>query len=139
MCISRRPGWAAFFAAAALCVPAIGQTFTLEGASIDGGGGRSAGGPFDLLSTIGQHDSGTEMSGGGFELSGGFLPGGAPPLCPGDVDGDRDVDLTDLTVLLSSFGTTSGATREDGDLDDDGDVDLTDLTLMLSSFGTWCD
>jgi probable HAF family extracellular repeat protein len=61
----------------------------------------------------------------------------APP-CPGDVDGNGTVDLTDLAILLSNFGTLSGATLEDGDLNGDGAVDLTDLAAMLSSFGTTC-
>jgi len=54
---------------------------------------------------------------------------------PGDVDGDGDVDLTDLATLLTNFGTPSGATRGMGDLDGDGDVDLTDLATLLSNFG----
>lgn len=61
--------------------------------------------------------------------------GGAP--CIGDLDGDNDVDIADLAVLLSHFGA-GGADPEDGDLDGDGDVDLADLTLMLSRFGTSC-
>ncbi|MFN0134820.1 MAG: dockerin type I domain-containing protein [Phycisphaerae bacterium] len=62
---------------------------------------------------------------------------GAPP-CPGDVNGDRNVNLTDLATLLANFGTSSGAAREDGDLDNDGDVDLTDLASLLAVFGTTC-
>ena len=58
--------------------------------------------------------------------------------CPGDVNGDRIVDLSDLATLLANFGTLSGATLEDGDLDGDGDVELPDLTLLLASFGTSC-
>ena len=58
--------------------------------------------------------------------------------CPGDLDGDLDVDLADLAVILSNFGTPFGALPEDGDLDGDGDVDLTDLAVMLSNFGTTC-
>lgn len=61
-----------------------------------------------------------------------------PPPCPGDVDGDRDVDLTDLSILLAHFGQGSGATRGQGDLDGDGDVDLTDLSMLLAHFGTGC-
>ncbi|MFN0137738.1 MAG: hypothetical protein ACKVS9_16660 [Phycisphaerae bacterium] len=60
------------------------------------------------------------------------------PSCPGDVDGDQDVDLTDLSTLLSNFGLGGGAQRDDGDLDGDGDVDLTDLSTLLSRFGTSC-
>ena len=77
------------------------------------------------------------MSGGSFEISGGFLPGAAPASCPGDLDGDRDVDLADLTQLLAHFGTT-GAHPEDGESDSNGDVDLSDLTLLLANFGTNC-
>ncbi|MFQ5805793.1 MAG: hypothetical protein ACE5I3_05015, partial [Phycisphaerae bacterium] len=59
-------------------------------------------------------------------------------LCPGDLDGDFDVDLTDLAQLLAHYGMTSGATYEDGDLDGDGDVDLTDLADLLGNYGTIC-
>lgn len=61
---------------------------------------------------------------------------GAP--CPGDVNGDAAVDLSDLSILLSHFGTTSGAALADGDLDGDEDVNLSDLTLLLSNFGAIC-
>ena len=53
----------------------------------------------------------------------------------GDVDGDGDVDLTDLAVLLSNFGCVGVCP---GDVDGDGDVDLTDLAILLSSFGATC-
>ena len=58
--------------------------------------------------------------------------------CPGDVDGDNDVDLSDLGALLAGFGTQSGATREQGDLNGDGAVDLSDLGELLSQFGSSC-
>jgi Subtilase family len=61
-----------------------------------------------------------------------------PPPCPGDVNGDRRVDLADLSTLLANFGRTSGATRGMGDLDGDGDVDLSDLSTLLSAFGQTC-
>jgi hypothetical protein len=60
------------------------------------------------------------------------------PRCPGDLDSDGSVALGDLSILLSNFGTTAGATPEDGDLDGDGDVDLADLSLMLANFGAIC-
>jgi hypothetical protein len=59
--------------------------------------------------------------------------------CPGDLDGDNDVDLDDLLILLAHYGTTSGATYEDGDIDGDEDVDLNDLTLLLQVYGTVCE
>jgi hypothetical protein len=58
--------------------------------------------------------------------------------CPGDLDGDNDVDLADLAQLLGNYGTTSGAVYEDGDLDGDGDVDLADLAALLGVYGTTC-
>ena len=57
--------------------------------------------------------------------------------CVGDLDGDGDIDLTDLSTLLAHFGT-GGAAPADGDLDGDGDVDLTDLSTLLGVFGQAC-
>ncbi len=58
--------------------------------------------------------------------------------CPGDLDGDMDIDLADLSQLLSNYGMTAGAEYEDGDLDGDGDVDLSDLSALLAVYGTTC-
>lgn len=66
------------------------------------------------------------------------IPGAALiPYLPGDVDDDDDVDLHDLTQLLSNFGTPSAATLADGDVEgcDDEDVDLEDLIILLANFG----
>lgn len=49
----------------------------------------------------------------------------------GDIDGDGDADLQDLSYLLANFGG-DGPT---GDLDGDGDVDLQDLGYLLANFG----
>jgi hypothetical protein len=57
--------------------------------------------------------------------------------CFGDLDGDNDIDLADLSQLLAHYGMT-GMTYEDGDLDEDGDVDLSDLSALLSVYGTEC-
>ncbi|MBW8041487.1 MAG: hypothetical protein FVQ85_16020 [Planctomycetes bacterium] len=52
--------------------------YELSWYTIDGGGGRSSGGQYELLGSIGQPDA-AWSSGGDYELLGGFLPGG--PLC----------------------------------------------------------
>ena len=57
---------------------------------------------------------------------------------PGDLDGDGDVDLSDLAQLLGNYGIAGGASYEDGDLDGDGDVDLSDLAALLGVYGTSC-
>ena len=56
---------------------ASGQ-YELSWYTIDGGGGRSSGGLYTLMGTIGQPDA-AYSAGGNFELLGGFWPGG--PLC----------------------------------------------------------
>jgi hypothetical protein len=49
----------------------------------------------------------------------------------GDLDGDGDIDLGDLGILLGAFGLTNA-----GDTDGDGDTDLADLGTVLSNFGS---
>jgi len=63
-------------------------------------------------------------------------PGASNVAVPGDLDGDGDVDLSDLAQLLANYDVMSGASYEDGDLDGDGDVDLSDLAELLANYGT---
>jgi len=60
------------------------------------------------------------------------------PACPGDLDGDNSVGLSDLATLLANYGTTAGACYYDGDLDGDNDVDLSDLAALLALYGQTC-
>ena len=50
--------------------------------------------------------------------------------CPGDVDADGQVDVTDLLALLGQWSTGGGA-----DLDCDGVVGVTDLLELLAAWG----
>lgn len=68
----------------------------------------------------------------------GFLADPDSQYCAGDVNGDGQIDLTDLATLLMYYGTTSGARFADGDLDRDGDIDIADLALLLAHYGTSC-
>jgi hypothetical protein len=52
---------------------------------------------------------------------------------PGDLDADGDVDLSDLAILLASYGLDAG-----GDVDGDGDTDLADLASLLANYGASC-
>ena len=58
--------------------------------------------------------------------------------CRGDFNGDGEIDLSDLAVLLANYPTASGAVYEDGDFDEDGDIDLSDLAALLAVYGTTC-
>ncbi|GMU80531.1 MAG: hypothetical protein AMXMBFR47_04020 [Planctomycetota bacterium] len=68
-----------------------------------------------------------------------IAPVGAAP-CPGDINGDLTVDITDLAILLSAYGSTAceSGYNAAADSDGDGDVDLADLASLLSLFGTTC-
>ncbi|MCA9310259.1 MAG: hypothetical protein KDA21_03580 [Phycisphaerales bacterium] len=65
-------------------------------------------------------------------------PVAAVPLpCPGDVNGDRRVDFSDLEILLDRWGTT-GIGGMTGDLNSDGNVNFADLNILLDRWGTSC-
>ena len=59
-----------FYLAVAVPLAARAQ-YSLDWATIDGGGGTSTGGVYSVTGTIGQPDAGT-MSGGTYTLAGGF-------------------------------------------------------------------
>ncbi len=59
-----------------------GGTYDITRSTLDGGGGRSTGGSFAVSGTTGQPDAGLVMSGGSFNLSGGFWPAPAPSQLP---------------------------------------------------------
>jgi len=69
------------------------------------------------------------------DLTGEVLPD--TPACPGDVDGDHDVDSTDLNIILTAFGCSAPGPCS-GDADGDGDTDSTDLNIVLTAFGQPC-
>ncbi|MCK5544471.1 MAG: carboxypeptidase regulatory-like domain-containing protein [Desulfobulbaceae bacterium] len=59
------------------------------------------------------------------------------PPCPGDFDGDGDVDRIDLAVFAADFGRTDCDTGEEckGDFDRDNDLDGSDLAVFAADFG----
>lgn len=56
--------------------------------------------------------------------------------CPGDVNGDNTVDVSDLGSLLANFGVSGAGIP--GDLDGNGTVDVSDLGILLANFGLSC-
>jgi serralysin len=59
----------------------------------------------------------------------------APGVCPGDLDGDGRVDLSDLALLLGCLSRGENC----GDADYDGDTDQGDLAVVLANFGKPCE
>lgn len=110
--------------------------FEIPWYSIDGGGGTSEGGQFTVTGTIGQHDTGT-MTGGEFEISGGFWAASSLLQLPGDCEHDGDVDLDDYVCFFAcALGPGQGLQPdcEPFDLDNDGDVDIADYAIFGFQF-----
>jgi len=59
---------------------------------------------------------------------------GVLPDCPGDTDGDGDVDIDDYTNVVLMWGTADPG----ADLDDDGDVDIDDYTEVVLNWASSC-
>lgn len=57
-----------------------GTTYSVDRHTVDGGGGTSSGGTFEIRGTIGQPDADPlqPSAGGVYEITGGFWPGLAP-------------------------------------------------------------
>ncbi len=65
--------WPSAFVILALSVAsASAQTYSIDWSKISSGGGTSTGGVYAVSGTLGQHDAGAPMSGGGYSLTGGF-------------------------------------------------------------------
>lgn len=62
------------------------------------------------------------------------------PTCPGDIDGDGLIAVSDILVLLGDFGCVIPAEPEcPGDANNDGTTNVNDLLVILSSFGDSCE
>ncbi|NPV04889.1 MAG: hypothetical protein HPY67_09175 [Syntrophaceae bacterium] len=60
-----------------------------------------------------------------------IAPNAAP--CPGDLNGDRQVNAADLAIFAANYGLSGS-----GDYNGDGDVDGHDLATLVGAFGTTC-
>ena len=113
--------------------PIGGGDIDLSWHTIDGGGGTSSGGGFELEGTIGQHDAGQTMTGGKFALTGGYWAGAdaAPATpCPWDLDKSGTVNTSDLLALFAQWGTAGPA-----DFDESGTVNTSDLLILFAHWG----
>lgn len=123
--------------ASAVIAQTAGSGFDLSWHTIDGGGGTSVGGTFELSGTIGQPDAGA-MSGGSFDLTGGFWPGldaGVPTCALADVTCDGAVNVDDLLVVLNNWGECGDCSDCAADITGDCTVNVDDLLIVLNNWG----
>jgi hypothetical protein len=70
-----------------------------------------------------------------FGLIGGYIiyhSFAAPnPNLPGDLNADNVVNVSDLSILLTAYGTTNSA----ADINTDGNVNVIDLSILLTHYG----
>ncbi len=121
---------------AALTAPLGAQSgggFDLTWSTIDGGGAmNSAGGAFSLSGTIGQPDAQAApvMSGGGFELTGGFWPVANVCYCVADVNGDGKKNGADVQLFVSCV--LAGGNCSCADVDALNGVTLADVPVFVT-------
>jgi hypothetical protein len=109
-----------------MSLPVLGQsggTYELNWNTIDGGGGQSSGGPYVLAGTTGQPDADWSR-GDGYELLGGFWPGG--PLC--------FVAFDDF-ARFADYWLAGDIT---GDLDASGELDFADVEWFSAFWLEYC-
>jgi hypothetical protein len=53
------------------------------------------------------------------------------PNLPGDLNNDNTVNITDMSILLSNYGTSNAT----ADINGDGTVNVLDLSILLSNYG----
>jgi len=119
-----------FFSTAVAC--AVAEAFEMTRYTVDSGGVmHSTGAEFELSGTIGQPDAGT-LTGGGFQLAGGFWF----ELGPTDCNEDGTVDLLDHDMFTQCLtGPDAGIPGgcECFDVDRSGVIDLRDFATAQST------
>ena len=63
-------------------------------------------------------------------------PISATDVTPGDANEDGSVDVSDLGILATNYGTTTGMGWGQGDFNEDGAVDVSDLGVLATNYGT---
>ena len=110
-----------------LAGPSANGQYELSWYTIDGGGGRSIGGPYTLTGTIGQPDA-AYSKGGNYELLGGFWPGG--PLC--------FVNFEHFTRFAEQWWLTGTGLPADLYEDLDNKVNEHDLRVFVEQWLCYC-
>jgi len=120
---------------------AMAQPFSIDWFTVDGGGGSSTGGAFTLSGTIGQSDAASNptLTGGTFELTGGFWPVSNVCYCLADMNHDGKKDGLDVQSFLNCVLSGSGDCTC-ADTDQAGGVTLADVSVFVNDLisGSTC-
>lgn len=109
------------------------QPYDVSWYTMDGGGGMfSTGGTFSIGGTIGQPDAQVSpvMSGGGFDLTGGFWPVSNVCNCLADMNGDGKKDGRDVQQFVACV--IGGGNCSCADVDQANGVNLADVSVFVS-------
>jgi hypothetical protein len=103
----------------------------IDWSTIDGGGQTfSSGGSFELGGTIGQPDAGPALTGGAFELTGGFWPVANVCYCLGDMNHDGKKDGSDIQQFVNCV--LAGGNCSCADVDQTGGLTISDVPLFVT-------
>ncbi|MCC5823880.1 MAG: hypothetical protein JJU44_11400 [Planctomycetes bacterium] len=114
-----------------------GGPYEIVAWTIDGGGiSNATGGSFTLSGTVGQHDAGPTLTGGLFELSGGFWPAAlaAANPCPADINNDGQLNFFDVAAYIALFNAGDPA----ADINNDGQLNFFDVAAYIALFNAGC-
>jgi hypothetical protein len=122
----------ATFAAFTLTAAAMAADYRITWHTIDGGGGYSAGGEFELEGAMGQPDPGLSAA-AGVELEGGFwsVASVASCACLGDMNNDGARDGADIQEFIGCV--ISGGSCRCADMNGTGGVTIDDAGAFVAS------
>ena len=123
----------AILLAATVVLAQSGGGYDLTWSTIDGGGVmNSTGGTFTLAGTIGQPDAASNptLTGGAFELTGGFWPVTNVCYCLADMNGDGKKNGVDIQQFVACL--IGGANCSCADADKANGVTLADVPVFVS-------
>ena len=133
--------WACVISSSITSIALASVGYEIKWSTIDGGGAMdSTGGTFTLSGTIGQVDAQSPpvMSGGAFEITGGFWPITQVCYCPGDLTGDGKKDGRDIQQFVACV--MSGGNCSCADVDVANGVNLADVPVFVNNLlgGSTC-
>jgi hypothetical protein len=112
-----------------------GGPFEIVSYTIDGGGVTSTtGGVFELGGTIGQPDASDTMSGGDFELTGGFWATVNVVPCLVDLTGDGNVDIFDVLAFVDAYNNADLIVDYNGD----NVINIFDVLAFVDLYNAGC-